>query len=284
MRMIEATPVLYHLYRYHYRVGEQEHGRISYEKTQYVYRVLYLAFGSLSVRYQEREEPLRPGDALYLVPGEYYRLMPQGEDFSLYAISFDYTAGRMSPGGRTHACVFRSEYDAALCSSRVSFEDAPTLNTSGVFRGLFCERQLEAMLGAERTGALYGFLGRATLLSVIAGMLSAWGRGEGGGTVTKEILAYLHKNPTGDLSGDALSQRFSYHKNHINKLVRQATGKSLGAYVRAVKIDYAKALLTEGTHTPAELAGILGYYDYSHFYKAFVAETGCSPLGYVHPR
>ena len=116
---------------------------------------------------------------------------------------------------------------------------------------------------------------------MIAELLSSVQENKKKSGAVDEILEYIKTNPEKDLSGDALSRRFSYHKNHINKLVKRETGKSLSEYVRFVKIEYAKTLLAESDCSFTELSMRLGYYDYSHFYKAFYKESGFTPTDYV---
>ena len=92
-----------------------------------------------------------------------------------------------------------------------------------------------------------------------------------------KIVEFINANPTLNLSVSALAARFGYHPSHIGKLVRSYTGHTLGEYVRAVKMKYARAAISEGEKLPSEIATELGYYDYSHFYKAFKREFLVSP-------
>ena len=155
------------------------------------------------------------------------------------------------------------------------------MNESGIFRNTSCEKPLESLLYKDRTDATYCFYAKAALFSVIADLLSSVQENKRKKGVTEEILEYIKTNPEKELSGDALSRLFSYHKNHINKLVKRETGKSLSEFVRSVKIEYAKTLLAESDCSLTELSMKLGYYDYSHFYKAFYKETGFTPTEYI---
>ena len=119
------------------------------------------------------------------------------------------------------------------------------------------------------------------IFSFIADMLTAASENEKECLVTKRILEYIRLNPEKDLSTDTLSKKFSYHKNHINKLVKRETGRSLSEYIRYSKIEYAKTILSEDACSMTELSARLGYYDYSHFYKAFLLETGSHPAEYL---
>ena len=55
----------------------------------------------------------------------------------------------------------------------------------------------------------------------------------------------------------------------------------MSEYARYDKIEYAKTLLSEELYSAEEVAAMLGYYDYSHFYKAFLAETATRPNEYL---
>ena len=277
MNISESLPRVHQIYCYRYRADAPGSHRITGEKTQYVYRILYLASGRVEVRMGQAAELLTAGDALYLVPGEVYSLWPCGEDFALYALSFDFsTLSTASP--LPSACVFLPDFDVRMLPPPIAFEDAPCLDRSGVFRHLSCERRLEEVISLDRTKPSYAFLCRTALCEVLAAILTSDSTRAGAG---EEIVSYVRAHPTADLSGEALSSIFSYHKNHINKLVRGVTGMNLGALVRSVRIHEAKVQLSEGIHTPTELALALGYYDYSHFYKAFLAEVGMTPTEYA---
>ena len=115
---------------------------------------------------------------------------------------------------------------------------------------------------------------------MIADMVSS-AQGNKATNTAQRILEYIRCNPENDLSGNALSALFSYHKNHINKLIKHETGKSLSEYIRYSKIEHAKMLILEEGCSLSEISTRLGYFDYSHFYKAFHKETGIIPTEYL---
>ena len=82
------------------------------------------------------------------------------------------------------------------------------------------------------------------------------------------------------ISASGVSEHFFYHPNYVNKLIKNKTGKTLSELIRHVKIEHAVALLTEVGTAPNKIFHALGFYDYSHFYKAFIRETGMSPSEY----
>ena len=282
MKISEIRPSLHRISYFQYVQRDRECPKISFEKSQYVYHILLLDKGMLDVCVGGKTERIKAGDALYLLPGEVYRLIPCEEDFSLYNLFFDFLDDRAKAVSNT--CVFMKYYDARICLPGVVFEDAAVLNKSGVIKNVFCAKALKQLLYTAPTDALYGFYSLSAIFSVIADILTTDKSNEKKGSAAEPILEYIRSNPEGDLSGDALSRLFSYHKNHINKLVKRETGRALGEYVRYVKIEYAKTLLLENLYSTSEIATRLGYYDYSHFYKAFLEETGDRPTEYISNR
>lgn len=281
MKIQSICPTLQNMVYFQYESGGQQRPKISSYKSQYAYHILLIDKGKLDVFVNGKTERIRAGDALYLLPGEVYRLLPCGEDFSLYNLFFDFLDDRITNEKRYSACVLTQGFDASLCVPAINFEDAAALNESGIFKNLSCEKLLRELLYKDRTDATYCFYGRAALFSVISEMLSTVQRNKRKSGATEQILEYIKTNPEKDLSGEALSGVFSYHKNHINKLIKRETGKTLSEYVRYVKIEYAKTLLAEDVYSLTELSMRLGYYDYSHFYKAFLLETGARPTEYL---
>lgn len=281
MTVHNIRPSLYRISYFEYAIGEYKYSKISFEKSQYVYHVLLIDGGSLDVSVGGKTEHVKAGDAVYLLPGEAYRLLPCGEDFSLYNIFFDFLDDRPIDEDKRNGCVFMNCYNASACLPRLNFEDADVLNKSGTIKNVSCYKILKLLLSLDSKDAHYPFYSRAAIFSVITDMLVADGENEKKSTAVQRLLEYIKSNPESDLSGEALSKIFSYHKNHINKLIKQKTGKSLGEYVRHVKIEYAKLLLSEGCYSLTDVFFKLGYYDYSHFYKAFCLETGMTPMEYL---
>ena len=281
MKIQKIHPLLYHISYFKYLDGDYKYPKISFDKSQYVYRILLVDKGTLDVCVGGKTERIKAGDALYLLPGETYRLLPCGKDFSLYNLFFDFLDDRPIKGKNRNTCVFMKYYDAQLCLPRIEFEEAAILNKSGIIKNMSCEKTLKSLLYLSPTDELYGFYGISALFSVLNDILASEQKSEKKSRAVEAILEYIKSNPENDLSGDALSRSFSYHKNHINKLIKQETGRTLGEYVRYVKIEYAKTLLSEELYSTSEVATRLGYYDYSHFYKAFLMETGTRPTEYL---
>lgn len=281
MKFLEASPAFHAIYYFKYKWKRGSYPGISCPKTQYVYRLMYVADGECELCVDGRSLRLGAGDALYLLPGAVYRILSVERDFSMYNLFFSFSPAKKKEGAAQRArFVFAEDYQSALGTERVCFSDAPVFNESGVVCRLNCREALSKLASLSREDALFDFHANASLRYLLSLLLRAGDANTVRHTGGEKILSYIRENPDGDLSPDALSKRFLYHKNYINRLVKTGTGKTLAGFVRSVRIDHAKALLSEGGTSLTDLALMLGYYDYSHFYKAFVAETGVSPSAY----
>ena len=276
--MEKITPHLYGVHRFTY--GKQNSGRttLTREKTQYVYRFLIFEEGQADAVLEGRRLSCRAGDLLYLPPGARYRLFADLA-FSVLQVSFDLFGA--AADSRPLLCVFTTDFSPELCSPLPKGDALLPLAHGGLFAGVAAARGFGELLGADRGSDRWQIYGDAALYAALADILRACTPHKGGG---EDILAYISAHPEENPTAETLAARFSYHPNYINALVKRASGLSLGAYLRRARIAYACELLLRGGLSPLEVASALGYYDYSHFYKAFKAEKGCSPTAYLSAR
>lgn len=92
-----------------------------------------------------------------------------------------------------------------------------------------------------------------------------------------EILTYIRQHYTEKLNTKTLATTFFYHPNHLNTLVRKATGVSLHQYILQTKLDAACQLLFETDMTISAIAQYLAFHDASHLSKAFHQQYGIYP-------
>ena len=278
-RICESQIRFYGVQGYHYSPHKQNVPRLQDLKSQYVYRLMVITEGRLTVTLGRERLSCKAGDLLYLPPGEVYRLEP-AEEFTLISIFFDFSPPKSENTEKSvDRCVFWNCFDSSLISSRERFSDAPFLNQGGMVSLPEGPKIAKEIHSAHRDSPYFTLLAEAKLRELLFRLLQHHGHGDGKDRVAP-ILNYLRNHPTEDLSPHALEQRFGYHRNHINRLIRTRVGCSLSEYVRGCKIDCAKGLLLEMQLSPTQVALELGYYDYSHFYKAFLSVTGESPLAF----
>ena len=93
----------------------------------------------------------------------------------------------------------------------------------------------------------------------------------------KEI-ADNFSNP--DLSIRKLASISQMSEGHFRRLFKSVYRVSPVQYIKTMRINYAKALLTLQTHTIDEIAKLSGFSNIYYFYKCFKAETEMTPSEY----
>ena len=95
-----------------------------------------------------------------------------------------------------------------------------------------------------------------------------------------EIIEYIHENYTHDLTNGDIAKHFSFHPQHVNKIIRRKTGYSLHKYVTMRRISKAIDLL-ETTKMPiSEISDKVGFQNICHFSRYFKEFMGSSPSSY----
>ncbi len=88
-------------------------------------------------------------------------------------------------------------------------------------------------------------------------------------------LMNLHiENP---LSMDDLAEAAGYSRRHMERLFRDAIGKTPGEFYRSLRLDRGRNLLAATDMTLLEVATACGFDSVSHFSKSFRARFGVAP-------
>ena len=80
-------------------------------------------------------------------------------------------------------------------------------------------------------------------------------------------------------AGD-FANMLAIHINHLNAMVRKATGQTTTQHIVARRIAEAKVLLRHTDWTIADISACLGFNYPNHFNEFFKRNTGTTPLGY----
>ena len=69
-------------------------------------------------------------------------------------------------------------------------------------------------------------------------------------------------------------------ENYLSRLVKKATGRSVGAWIDIVRIQRAKHLLSETRQSIIDISSAVGIEDQSYFSRLFKKETGLTPSAF----
>ncbi len=94
----------------------------------------------------------------------------------------------------------------------------------------------------------------------------------------RDIILYINSSLCGELSLDALADRFYINKYYLCKSFKKNMGCTVGQYISCKRVLLAQELYKNG-QTLTEAAVNAGFNSYSQFYRAYVRYMGASPAG-----
>lgn len=95
-----------------------------------------------------------------------------------------------------------------------------------------------------------------------------------------EIQMYLYRNLGNDLSLRIIAGHFYITETYLCDIFKKETGTTVLLFLRHIRMEHARRLLTETSFSLVEIAELCGYRDYSYFSKQFKAVWGVTPGEY----
>ena len=93
------------------------------------------------------------------------------------------------------------------------------------------------------------------------------------------VIRYLSENERRDVSLDDLARRFFVSKYYLCRAFKKHNGISIHGYITRKRVMHAKQLIESG-ETASRAAYLVGFGDYSAFYRAYVKIVGKSPTAF----
>lgn len=95
--------------------------------------------------------------------------------------------------------------------------------------------------------------------------------------VVNKMLQYLHLNIESHTTVEALAEKLEISRGYASSCFKKHMGITIMQYAKKIKVERAKTLLLESTNSILEITLLLGFYDQSHFTKAFKELVGITP-------
>jgi AraC-like DNA-binding protein len=76
------------------------------------------------------------------------------------------------------------------------------------------------------------------------------------------------------------ADRLAVHVNHLNKVLKENTGKTTTGIISSRVLQEAKILLKQTDWNVSEIAYCLGFEEVAHFSNFFRKQTSFSPMGF----
>ena len=96
--------------------------------------------------------------------------------------------------------------------------------------------------------------------------------------VAARARSHIDEHYARRLSLSTVAAALNVSPNYLSRLFRRETGMTLTTYVQRVRLDHARRMLAEGSRRSiSEIAYLVGYQNYRHFYRNFVKYEKASP-------
>lgn len=101
-----------------------------------------------------------------------------------------------------------------------------------------------------------------------------------GDSLIFNIIEYVNKNHTQNITRESLSKKFNYSISSISHKFTTQVGMNLTQYIEKLRIEDAKSLLVQTDLQITEMALLLGFCNCGHFSSVFKKNIGSSPNQY----
>ncbi|UOQ83726.1 response regulator transcription factor [Gracilibacillus salinarum] len=95
--------------------------------------------------------------------------------------------------------------------------------------------------------------------------------------IIQQAKQYIEKNFQKDVKALEVAEAHYITPNYFSMLFKQETGSSYSEYLNTIRINKAKALLTETSNKVFEIAEYVGYREYKYFVQVFKNYVGITP-------
>lgn len=159
--------------------------------------------------------------------------------------------------------------------SHITFEPAEGSEARYFVRALLLEYFEERPGYPQAMASLLSLL----LVELMRSSIYQVERSDGKGVRLAPVLAYLREH-LGDVTLDDVAQRFGYSPSYLSRVIKRFTGKPFKEVVGEMRLARAAELLRWSSESVEQVSEELGYYDRSHFNRAFRKRYGMSPSEY----
>ena len=264
-RIIEITP------EYNYN------GIVAYDA-----RMIYVLGGAGEIEIEGARYGLSPGTLMMWQAGSEYgfpevKISPM----KVMMLNFDFAGELYHTAMRTPSP--RESFDVARIGKTAEF--VGNADERGVFvshEAFWAESGMREILSEYTARKVFSGSVTRGIITVLAAKLSRNMRLSESGENEKrgrydEIIEYINAHLSERLTYESLGKEFSYHPNHISRIITKLTGLPLHRYLLRLRMEKAYGMLTDEGLSVSETARLCGFSDAAAFTKRFRKEFGFSP-------
>ena len=244
--------------------------------THNYFQIYYISKGRLCHVTEGGSLQLSRGDMFIIPPGKEHHI-ENVEDALFYTFSF--TEDILHPnGGVSPAMHFLKSLGNEVVKARVPVHDDELLLVEGIMEKMNREF-IEKRPGYEDMLRSYAVI----LLTVFARNYyldtDSFPMASDNRSMILYSIEYIKDNYMSDLSLEEMCQRSAMSRSSFCKLFSAMTGMSFKTYLHTCRVQAAIGYIKRG-YNISVIYGLVGYNDFTTFYRNFKKIMGCSPMSY----
>ncbi|MBQ7206697.1 MAG: helix-turn-helix domain-containing protein [Lentisphaeria bacterium] len=239
--------------------------------------LMYIRGGAACCRVNDRHYPVVRGDVYAFSPGDVHSFSisgPLSYDTLLFSMELFSPEERAELlGNPLFSCWCRP---GSFREKKLSFPVAAAGGLDAAFDELAAE--------CQRPGRCNGVLRRALLLRLLFIIL---GKGTPVGASSSRrdlqlssLFNFITTHSCEKLSRARMAGAAGVSPGYLNEFMRRSIGQGAAEYVIRCRVEQARDLLEHTEKSVSEIAVSVGFYDTSHFIRAFRRHTGMTPGAY----
>ena len=242
------------------------------------WEMVYVDKGAVEIRADDKTLALNQGEILFHRPHEFHAIRALRSNPNFFVISFvcRSPAMRLFEGYRAALSQsLRPFVSSIIAEARNSFHIPKNDVTLVKLR-----RRSQAKVGGEQLIKTYLeqlliLLARAVLeqqensVSPVRESMET--------QLIATIKSYIQNNLAKKITMEELAGVTGYSTSYISRVFRQQCGTTIGRYITAKKISYAKELIRNHTYNFAQISDMLGFDTPQYFASTFKKETDMTP-------
>lgn len=96
-----------------------------------------------------------------------------------------------------------------------------------------------------------------------------------------ECIDAIHQNISSSITLPWLAKQLNLSPSYLSSLFKQKVGRSISEYIRLVRLEKVKDMISEGRYTIAQISDIMGYCSPTYLSTEFKREYDMSPKEYA---
>ncbi len=241
------------------------------------HRIFFCVGGEGEITADGKPYQMSPDTFLFIRAGIAYKNTSKTDNMVLFAYNFDLVCKKenmSAPIPYVKASAFKN-------SDVVEHDDLSELPDILYITEFYKKEILQEIIDEYNRKRMYYNERCGALIKDVIICAVRVGSEDGQKNKGQEMLAYIREHFNEPLTNAKIADKFSYHQNYLNQLLKQQTGQTLHQYLLNYRVKIAISLLKSGEYTVTEVAKLVGFADIFHFSKSFKKVTGNTPSFYL---